>query len=223
MKKTRIILLQSIVLMLPILYYISIWNKLPDSVPLHYNSSFQADSYGSKTEMFFALLFIALVGLGVNLLILNINKLDPKKRYENNLSLIIKFSWVLVIFMTLISSFIVYSTETYNKRDALQFDPRYIVSLVALLLTFLGNYMNNIKPNYFIGIRTPWNLEDEENWKKTHHLGSKIWFFGGLLLLVLSIILPENILSYITLAIVLPMAIIPMYYSYSLFRKKQRV
>ena len=31
--------------------------------------------------------------------------------------------------------------------------------------------------------RTPWTLEDEDNWRKTHHLASKIWFIGGLIMI----------------------------------------
>jgi uncharacterized membrane protein len=82
--------------------------------------------------------------------------------------------------------------------------------------------MNNIKPNYFIGIRTPWNLEDVDNWRQTHHLASKIWFFGGLVMFFLSIILPENFVPYMTVVMLIPLALIPIYYSYSIFRQKQK-
>jgi uncharacterized membrane protein len=47
----------------------------------------------------------------------------------------------------------------------------------------LGNYMHSIKPNYFVGFRTPWTLESEDNWRKTHQLVSKVWVPGGLLII----------------------------------------
>ncbi len=52
---------------------------------------------------------------------------------------------------------------------------------VGALLIVLGNYMPKIKPNYFIGIRTPWTLESEAVWNKTHRLGGKVFIAMGML------------------------------------------
>lgn len=41
--------------------------------------------------------------------------------------------------------------------------------------------MPKIKPNYFIGIRTPWALESEAVWNKTHRLGGKVFIAMGIL------------------------------------------
>ena len=80
--------------------------------------------------------------------------------------------------------------------------------------------MNNIKPNYFVGIRTPWNLEDETNWRKTHHLASKVWFFGGLIIGLLILLSPRTLASYILIIGTMPLALIPIYYSWSLLQKR---
>jgi hypothetical protein len=45
---------------------------------------------------------------------------------------------------------------------------------VGLMLAVVGNYIYNIKPNYFAGIRLPWTLHNDENWKRTHLLGGKL-------------------------------------------------
>jgi uncharacterized membrane protein len=52
--------------------------------------------------------------------------------------------------------------------------------------------MKNVKPNYFFGIRTPWTLESEDNWKQTHHLASKIWVWGNILLATTILIISNN-------------------------------
>jgi uncharacterized membrane protein len=77
--------------------------------------------------------------------------------------------------------------------------------------------MNNIKPNYFVGIRTPWNLEDPENWRKTHRLGSKLWFFGGLILFFSILVSPVTIHEYILCAGVFILCAVPFAYSYRIF------
>ena len=58
--------------------------------------------------------------------------------------------------------------------------------VLQLLLAVPGNYMNNIKPNLFLGIRLPWTLSDENNWCQTHYLGATLRFSGGIILGLIS-------------------------------------
>lgn len=222
MKKAKTILMQALIGLIPTIYLLSVWNKLPESVPTHYNLDNKADDFGSKFEMLGIIIFMFAVTIGTSLLVLNLEKFDPKKRYVSNNSLIIKISWAVTIFISLISCYIVYSTENYAQTKTSEISPKYIVALVALLFIALGNFMNNIKPNYFVGIRTPWTLDDEENWRLTHHLGSKVWFFGGLIMFVLVMCLPTEYVSYVTSFSVISLAGIPIFYSFYLFKQKQK-
>lgn len=222
MKKAKTILMQALFGLIPTIYLLSVWNNLPESVPTHYNLDNKADDFGSKFEILGIILFMFAVTIGTSLLVLNLDKFDPKKRYATNNSLIVKISWAVTIFMSLISCYIVYSTENYAQSKTSEISPKYIVGLVALLFVVLGNFMNNIKPNYFVGIRTPWTLDDEENWRMTHHLGSKVWFFGGLIMFALVMFLPTEYVSYVIGFSVIPLAGIPIFYSFYLFRQKQK-
>ena len=222
MKNAKTILMQALIGLIPTIYLLSIWNNLPENVPTHFNLDNKADDFGSKFEMLGLILFMFAVTIGTSLLILNLDKLDPKKRYVNNNALIVKISWTVTIFISLISCYIVYSTEHYTPTKTSDISPKYIVALIALLFVVLGNFMNNIKPNYFVGIRTPWTLDDEENWRMTHHLGSKIWFFGGLIMFVLVMFLPIEYVSYVIGLSVIPLAGIPIFYSFYIFRQKQK-
>jgi len=88
-----------------------------------------------------------------------------------------------------------------------------------LMLAIVGNYIYNIKPNYFAGIRLPWTLNNDENWKRTHLLGGKLLFGGGLLIAVFCLFAPF-MLSMITLFVVLSVVIlITCVYSYRLYKK----
>jgi uncharacterized membrane protein len=222
MKKTSIIIWQFLVGLAPIIYLVSIWSKLPGSVPLHYNSDFEADRFGSKAELAGLLIFLTGVSIGVSLLMLNLDRFDPKKRYNFSGSLMNKISWSCILFFTAIGCYIVYETEQYFSGKQEHLSPKFIVAMVCLLFVVLGNFMNNIKPNYFVGIRTPWSLEDADNWRKTHHFGSKLWFFGGLVMLLLVLLLPEKCLHIVVLSSIVPLVIVPLWYSYHLFRQKSK-
>lgn len=91
---------------------------------------------------------------------------------------------------------------------------------VGLLFTIIGNFMPKFKQNFYAGIRTSWTLSDEDVWYKTHRLGGKVWFVGGLLMMVSSI-LPDNLKMKVFFTVVVAISVIPMVYSYIVYKNKQ--
>lgn len=45
---------------------------------------------------------------------------------------------------------------------------------MGVVMIVIGNYLPKTHRNYIIGIRLPWTLENDENWRKTHRLAGKI-------------------------------------------------
>ena len=129
----------------------------------------------------------------------------------NNLN---NLRFILSLFMSALAIFILYSIQQQTSN------PGFILSIVGLLFAFLGNYFKTIKPNYFIGIKTPWTLENEEVWKKTHLLAGKMWFVGGLLM-TMTFVLPDPFNLYVFLGITAVISIIPIIYSYLEFKKQK--
>jgi len=152
MNKIKTIAGQILVTMIPLGYLYFIWNTLPENVPTHFNGHFEADKFGTKSDILTALLIMALVSIGLSLLINNLNAIDPKKRYPDENSLMTKISWTIVIFISLLLLIIVYTTKNYGQADISSFFHKSIFILVALIFTVLGKFMANLKPNYFIGM-----------------------------------------------------------------------
>ncbi len=195
--------------LLPFIYLAYIWNRLPEKVPMHWNSSGEIDDYGNKKELLIILLLV--VGLPY-LILMVIPNIDPKQKLKNMGNKLYNLRFILSIFMSALAIFILYSVQKETSN------PGLILAIIGLLFAFLGNYFKTLKPNYFIGIRTPWTLENEEVWKKTHLLGGKLWFVGGLLM-ALTFVLPEPFNQYIFLSIAAIITIIPVVYSYLEFKK----
>ncbi|HEX7903338.1 MAG TPA: SdpI family protein [Chitinophagaceae bacterium] len=201
----------------PAIYLAIVWNKLPRQVPLHYNFQGEVDRYGSKTELLGALAVLIGVNIGLYFLLTNINRVDPKKKYtEENISRMKKLAFAISIFMTATACFIIYTSE--HAVEKLNF--KIIVAAVGVLFVILGNYMYTIKPNYFAGIRLPWTLENEYNWKQTHMLAGKLWFAGGLLITFNAFLLPDSAVFIIMIVIIVILTIIPIVYSYRLYKKQ---
>ena len=99
-------------------------------------------------------------------------------------------------------------------------DVGMIVQLSVLgLFLLMGNQMGRIRPNYFVGIRTAWTLDNEEVWTKTHRLGGRIWVGTSLALIICVFIIPMKIFAILFFVAILLMAIIPIVYSYVIHKK----
>jgi len=93
--------------------------------------------------------------------------------------------------------------------------------LVGLVLIVFGNYLPKSRQNDFIGIKLPWTLNDTDNWNKTHRLAGYVYIVCGALLIIANLLL-DNRFAYISVDIIIiaALALIPIIYSYSLYRRK---
>jgi uncharacterized membrane protein len=199
-------------LMIPFIYLAYVWNILPEQVPLHFDIHGKPNGFGSPLELLFALLFMAAITLGVTLILTNIHKIDPK-RANNSIALMRKISLFLAFFFSGLMVFIVYLSSSGHLVT-----PQFMLAALSLLFAFLGNLMNNLKPNYFVGIRTPWTLENEVVWRKTHHFASRLWFFGGTLEALLVLLLPDAATIVIFTSVTAALVVIPLVYSYRVYK-----
>ncbi len=202
-------LLLWIVILIPIVYLASLWNVLPEQVPVHWDFNGEVNRYGGKTE----LIFITLLPFIMYLLFMVIPKIDPKDKLKNMGNKYSGLRSVMIVFMSALAMIVIYTGKNGT------FPGNMVLILIGGLFTLLGNYFKTIKANYFIGIRTPWTLENETVWKETHLLGGKLWFAGGIAIILSVIFLPENISSVVFAIITAIIIIIPVVYSYLRFRR----
>ena len=50
---------------------------------------------------------------------------------------------------------------------------------VGVLLVVVGNVLGKVRPNYFVGVRTPWTLASARSWEATNRLGGRVFVLGG--------------------------------------------
>ena len=127
---------------------------------------------------------------------------------------------IRILIHTLLS--VIYFIAIQSALNESDFSGKWVLILILLFLAFMGNYMKNIKSNFFIGIRTPWTLDNKEVWKKTHELAGKVWFYTGLIVAIVLLFLPEKLMIWITLPVFAIIVLIPVVYSYILFNKIQK-
>jgi uncharacterized membrane protein len=192
---------------------ISLWAypQLPDQVPTHWNAAGEVDGYSSKL---FAVLFGPILLTSIYGMLLGVVKIDPRKENYQ------KFAGVYRVFVNVTSTFfvaihiaVIFSGLGYRVHMD------WIANIgLGLLFMILGNYLPKVKANYFIGIRTPWTLANETVWAKTHRFGGKVFFIGGVMLIV-SAFVTSTFRVFLLISSIVFIAIVPMVYSYFVYKK----
>ncbi len=200
-----------LVALMPFLYLAYIWQELPAKVPMHWNIDGEVDRYGDKIEL---IIIPFLLPVMIYLIFLIIPKIDPKNKLDQMGSKYQSLKTLLTIFMSVLALFIIFSAKSQSLNNL-----NYTYLLIGILYLILGNYFKTIKANYFIGIRTPWTLENETVWSDTHKMAGVLWFVAGIIVILLSLILEKRTNFFVFIAITFVITIIPVSYSYLRFRR----
>lgn len=151
--------------------------RMPEVVPTHWNAQGQVNGYGSRNVGAFLL---PVMMLGVSVLLLIIPEIDPLKAN------IQKFRGMYNGFIVVFSAFFLYMhvlTTLASLGVALNMTQLMLPGM-GLLFIYAGFLLDKAKPNWFIGIRTPWTLSSPTVWEKTHHLGGWMFKIAGAAALV---------------------------------------
>jgi len=206
-----------LVAVVPAIYLAIIWNTIPATVAMHFDINGKPDRFGDKSELIILVLILLAVSIGVYFLMANINRIDPKRYAAENTLRFKKIGFAVSIFLSGLTCFIIYSSTHGGSK----MDVNLILAAVSLLLAVIGNYMPNLKPNYFAGMRLPWTLESPANWRATHILAGRIWFYGGLALTLLCFLLPPKPATIVFIGGILLMVLIPTVYSWQYYQKNK--
>jgi uncharacterized membrane protein len=212
MKKNTTELIILITLTIPFIAAFIFWDKLPNRMAIHFNFNGEADGFSNKP---LGLLMLPVI----NVVIWSLLKVLPKfimsqkqfdlfsKRY--NIIRLLVHSFITALYLVILMYTLQYKTNVLL----------FLAYGISILLLVIGNYLNNIKPNNFIGIRTPWTMKNAEVWRKTHYVTSRLWVAASLILMCIIPFLSEILLSKLLMLYFIIITIPPIIYSYIIFKK----
>lgn len=187
---------------------------LPPLVPVHWGIGGQVNGYAPRLV---GAAGIPLMTAAVWLVLVAVPAIDPKRRnYASFLGFYRAIRLAVVLLMA-----VVYALTLLTGLGR-TVDVGLVTTIaVAALFIFLGNSMQRLRFNYFVGIRTPWTLSNEEVWRRTHRFASRSLVLGGLVGL-LGAALPAHARAAVFLAGILGGVLAPAIYSYVVFRRLVR-
>ena len=188
----------------------ALYNRLPESVPTHWNARGEANGFTAKPWGPFIL---PLTMVGLYLLLMIIPRISPRgyrvERFQNVFE-ILQATLLAFLFMVTMLALLAGIGAPVPINRAIQ-------AGTGLLFIVIGNFMGKFTKNFFVGIRTPWTLASDEVWLRTHRLGGKLFVLAGLGLLVSGLLGGGGAMP--LLAAVAVAGGIPAIYSYVLYRR----
>jgi uncharacterized membrane protein len=153
--------------------------------------------------------------LGIILLFSALPWLSPKKFEVDSFRSTYLYIMVMIVAMLAYCQLLIVISALGVALDV----SRAIEGGVCLMIALLGNVLGKVRRNFFVGIRTPWTIANEQVWNATHRLGAKTFFAGGLLGLV-AVILRAPFWLPVTAVIVA--VLIPVIYSLMFYKQLER-
>lgn len=204
-----------LVVLVPLVAAFAIYPAMPDIVPTHWNAQGEVDGYSSRG---FGTFFLPLMNIGLYVLLLFSPQLDPKREnYSGFAGTYRLIRWLIHAFMVVIFGVTIAAALGYEVDIGL-----WVPASVAGMFIALGATMSRIKFNYFVGIRVPWTLADEEVWNQTHKVASKWMMAGGVLALLGSVFLAGDMRFTVFMICILVPVLGATIYSYVLYQRKRR-
>lgn len=154
-----------------------VWPSAPDSIPVHWNASGDIDRYGGKFE---GLFLLPLFALGLYFLMRYIPRIDPgRANYARFGGAYTAIRAGIVLLMAVIHLSVLLWTQgrTIDMAAIVPF-------AVGALFLLVGAVLGKVRPNWFVGVRTPWTLSSKQSWVRTHRLGGWLFMALGLLFLI---------------------------------------
>jgi len=186
-----------------------VYPDLPDPMPSHWNLHGQVDGWMPK---FWGAFLIPLVMAALWIVLLVLPRISPRGFEMDSFARAWGFLRVAILAMLfLVGLLVLRAAKTHEPLSK-----RALLTALGVLFMLIGNVLGKVTRNFFVGIRTPWTLANEEVWYRTHRLAGKLFVAAGLLVAATSLagVGPWTILVSVGLA-----TLVPVVYSYVIYRK----
>lgn len=192
-------------------FSLAVWPSLPERVATHWNVAGEVDGWMGRTAAALAMPALALPLWAMMLLL---PRIDPERRSLEKLG----GDYLFLVHLVLLFLGAIHVAMLGHALGWNVDVPAFVLVAVGLLFVGIGNYLPRVRPNWTVGIRTPWTLSSEKVWRRTHRLAGRTMVAGGLLAAAAAF-LPEPARAVASLSALLGGALAPAAYSYFAWKR----
>jgi uncharacterized membrane protein len=211
MKKINVL---TIFILLSSLIIAFLVTSLPDNVPIHLDINGVVDQYNSKWFVLVGPCIAFIMSLLIQVYLRKINNKSTEA---------IRSMMSIMLVAALAVCWLPYGIATEHGQQNILL---YIGVFLGGLFIIMGNSMSLLKTNSVIGIRLKWTMADEDIWRKTHRFGGYVMVTAGILIIIstcIAFFFSLKLLFIAILVITIFTTLITTYYSYMLYKQKQKI
>lgn len=188
----EVLILELIFCGLPLVYYLLRLPFMPETVPVHWNASGEADRFAGRFSFdtllisvigYFGLLF----GIGLRKMICSVSKSESEQNTQT-VERIMKWTqaFMCLLFTGMAFNF-VYSSGAGSTLDS-GFLLKLGAAVIALTFIAAGNQFPKLRRNSLSGARTKYSLSSDEAWRKTQRYAGRVMLCAGEALLLITLL-----------------------------------
>lgn len=167
-----------VVLLLPMLAGLILWNQLPNEMATHWGPDGNPDGYSSRA---FAVFGMPIVLLSMHLFASLITaKKDTGAISDKMFRLLL---WICPV-MSIAVSALTYGVALGYEVNV----PFGLLMLLGIIYIVLGNYIPKVRQNHFLGMRVKWTLESKKNWEHSNRFSAKIMVLLGIIFIICAVV-----------------------------------
>jgi uncharacterized membrane protein len=190
------------------------WGQLPDgaSIPIHWGIDGQPNGFAPKE---IGLLMLPVVVVGIAVLLTVIPRIEPRRANLERSGKAYGATWIGVVTLLGAIHVLIVAVALGARLDV----GRLVLIAVGALFVLVGNYLPTIRPNYLMGIRTPWTLTSDLSWVRTHRVGGRLFVIEGLAFVLLGLLgVTPLVLAVAVIGAVAVMVGVLLVYSYRVWK-----
>lgn len=161
----------------------AVYDRLPDPMPTHWNFSGEVDGLTSLPWGAFMLPLMLVAMLAIFRVL---PLIDPRK--ANYAKFKGTYETLIIAIMTfMVGVHLVVLANGLGNNVSID---RLVPIGVGVLLIVIGNLLPRTRPNWFVGIRTPWTLSSDRVWERTHRFGGHLFVAAGVVTVLVAVFAP---------------------------------
>ena len=180
-------------------------------VAMHFDLNGGVDRWGSRSEAAALTGLMALLSAATLFVVIQRRRAgrDERRHGVAALSVVLMVTSLIAMLMTALAFHLIQPGEAILVT---------LMAGISVVFAITGSFLGKIGPNRFVGIRTPWTCASRLAWDKSHRLGGRLFFWGGLAGMAAAPLVPQPYGLVATVIGALAITAITMFESWRVWR-----